>query len=233
MSIKTAYSRKQALTYDNQRFSDHKGKTIHDIELGMLLAAADTLPKEATLLEVGCGTGRLLSEMCERGYRVDGLDASTDMLSECQRKLANHGFNARLVLAECGMLPFRGGAYDFVYSIRLLNQTESSTYALRSVEEMLRVAKPSAYVLVEFVNYFRPRFPCVTRRTVRLRTREISMCARANGSTLVWTRGAFFFGMTMIHLAPRFLIPWIRAIDRMMSFLLPRLCARCYVLLKK
>ena len=233
MSIKTAYSRKQALTYDNQRFSDHKGKTIHDIELGMLLAAADTLPKEATLLEVGCGTGRLLSEMCERGYRVDGLDASTDMLSECQRKLSNHGFHTRLVLAECGMLPFRGDAYDFVYSIRLLNQTESPAYALRSIDEMLRVAKPGAYILVEFLNYYRPRFPWVARGTVRLNPREVRIRAGRNGATPVWTRGAFFFGMTMIHLAPEFLVSWVSAIDRMMSFLLAPLCARCYVLLKK
>lgn len=233
MARSTAYSEDQAQTYDCDRFSDKKGKKIHDIELSILLSAAQKIPKHASVLEVGCGTGRLLREMCVRGYKVDGLDASPHMLAECRQKVSGDYPDTKLVLGECGNIPFDNNNYDFIYSIRLLNQTESTAYALSSIDEMIRVARPGSYVLVEFFNFFRPRLPWHPRRNVRLRPREVCARARQNGATPVWTRGAFFFGMTALLLAPRILVGMVAAIDRMASFLLPRLCARCYVLLKK
>lgn len=233
MSRNTAYNRDQAQTYDCDRFSDKKGKKIHDVELSVLLSAAQEIPKHASVLEVGCGTGRLMHEMCVRDYKVDGLDASPHMLAECRQKISANYPDAKLVLGECGNIPFDDNTYNFVYSIRLLNQTESPEYALRSIGEMIRVATPGSYVLVEFFNFFRPRIPWHPRRNVRLKPREVCARVRQHGATPVWTRGAFFFGMTAVLLAPKILIGIVAAIDRIASFLLPRLCARCYVLLKK
>lgn len=39
------------------------------------------------ILELGCGTGRILLPAAEAGCRITGLDISTHMLAECQRKL--------------------------------------------------------------------------------------------------------------------------------------------------
>ncbi len=233
MTRNTAYSKNQAQTYDSDRFADKKGKKIHDVELSILLSAAQEIPKHASVLEIGCGTGRLLRELWARGYQVDGLDASPHMLAECRQKISGEYPDTKLVLAECGNIPFQDNTYDFVYTIRLLNQTESSEYALHSIGEMIRVAKPGSYVLVEFFNFFRPRIPWHPRRNVRLMPREVCARARQHGATPVWTRGAFFFGMTAVLLAPKFLIGIVAAVDRFASLLLPRLCARCYVLMRK
>ncbi len=233
MTRDTAYSKDQAQTYDSDRFSDKKGKKIHDVELSILLSAAQEIPKHASVLEVGCGTGRLLREMCVRGYKVDGLDASPHMLAECRQKSSGDYPDPRLVLGECGNIPFDDNTYDFVYTIRLLNQTESAAYALSSIDEMIRVAKPGSYVLVEFFNFFRPRIPWHPRRDVRLRPHEVCARARQNGAAPVWTRGAFFFGMTAVLRVPNYLVEFITTVDRFASLLFPRLCARCYVLMRK
>lgn len=41
-----------------------------------------------SVLELGCGTGRVVVALAERARRVVGIDHSEDMLGECRRKLA-------------------------------------------------------------------------------------------------------------------------------------------------
>src|SRR5688572_6223567 len=36
-------------------------------------------------LEIGCGSGRLLLPLLEKGYRVEGLELSPDMLDLCRK----------------------------------------------------------------------------------------------------------------------------------------------------
>ena len=43
--------------------------------------------ERGSILELGCGTGRILLPAAEAGCRITGLDISKYMLAECQRKL--------------------------------------------------------------------------------------------------------------------------------------------------
>src|SRR5262249_38841479 len=47
-------------------------------------------------LELACGSGRPLLELIERGYDVDGLDASRDMLERCRARAAERGLSVTL-----------------------------------------------------------------------------------------------------------------------------------------
>jgi SAM-dependent methyltransferase len=51
-------------------------------------------------LELACGSGVPLVELIERGYEVEGLDASQDMLDRCHARAAARGLDATLHLAE-------------------------------------------------------------------------------------------------------------------------------------
>ncbi len=51
-------------------------------------------------LELCCGSGLPLVELVERGYAVDGLDASSDMLDRCRARAAAKGLDPELHLAE-------------------------------------------------------------------------------------------------------------------------------------
>jgi SAM-dependent methyltransferase len=39
------------------------------------------------VLDAGCGTGRLLAPLRERGFDIDGCDASADMIERCRRRV--------------------------------------------------------------------------------------------------------------------------------------------------
>ncbi|MFG0329525.1 MAG: class I SAM-dependent methyltransferase [Phycisphaerales bacterium] len=230
----TAYTPEQAEAYDGLRFADAEGLAIHRTEFEQLKLALDRIAKSGQALEVGCGTGRLLLEGWDAGYHIDGMDASPDMLAQLERKLAGRTERElNLQIGEAAKLPYDNSSYDLVYAIRLLNQTESPEYALRVVVDMLRVAKPGGYVLAEFVNERRPRLGRNKRPTTRLDPKAVEATGREHGARVIWTHGAFLFGMGALRAAPGFLVPLVRQIDRAFARLFPRYCSRVYVLLRK
>ena len=48
------------------------------------------------VLDVGCGTGRLLLDYLQQGIDIDGVDNSPDMLALCRQKAANLGLHPNL-----------------------------------------------------------------------------------------------------------------------------------------
>lgn len=228
----TAYSHDQAKVYDEQRFTRPSGRRIHQIEFDRLMWALKRMPKGGRALEVGCGTGRLLLDARDAGYRVDGVDGSPDMLEQLRAKLDGRHADLELHTAEAAKLPFDDATYDVVYCIRLLNQTESPAYALDTIQEMIRVAKPGGYVLAEFVNAYRPQINSA-HRTTRLKPAQAAARARECGAKVIGYHGAFLLGMKALLATPSPLLPAIDALDRGLSTLLPRLCARSYILVQK
>ena len=72
---------------------------------------------DETLLDAGCGTGRLTAELLEalpRG-RVVGVDLSWNMISSAREHLAQFGARASLMVCDLLHLPFEG-AFDGIVS---------------------------------------------------------------------------------------------------------------------
>ena len=51
-----------------------------------------------TVLDLGCGTGKMIIELKKRGYDVIGLDSSDEMLSVADYSLRENGFNDTLLI---------------------------------------------------------------------------------------------------------------------------------------
>ena len=232
-SIDTAYLREKAETYDERRFSQQSGQVVHRLELAMLHRVLPYLSSNSTILEVGCGTGRFLVELAKNGYSVDGTDASPDMLSICETKVRAFSNTFEPRLGEAAKIPYPSNTFDLTYCIRLLNQTESASYALDVIQDMFRVTKPGGYTLIEFMNYYRAPVRTNTDQHVLLRPQEVIAQAQAYGGTLVSGRGAFFVNMGVFHMVPAPMLKVVQAVDKVLSGLVPRLCSRCYFLFHK
>ncbi|MGB7329664.1 MAG: class I SAM-dependent methyltransferase [Rubripirellula sp.] len=237
--VETAYPAEEAARYDEKRFTDGAGKRIHRFEMDCLHWGVAKATKQSRLIEVGCGTGRLLVELLDKGYDVTGVDASDPMLNQLREKLLQRGVEAELYLAEGAATGRPSDHYDFVYSIRVLNQTESPEYALRMVKELIRIAKPSGHVLIEFVNDYRPRWGAAAKtRTIRssvtrLRPHQVANAIEEGGGRTLGYKGCFLLSMQAYKKSPSILLPIVSLADRVLSALLPRLCARTYVLAQK
>jgi len=79
----------------------------------------------STLLDAGCGTGRYAVEMARRGFAVQGIDASPDMLRVAET--AKDGAVEHLHF-QCGDIDsLRGAQYDAVLCRGVLNDPHPAT----------------------------------------------------------------------------------------------------------
>lgn len=110
-----------------------------------LLRGFVALPKDALILDLGCGTGRNVALLGAFG-RALGADPSPDAL----RIAHGLGLAGRLVGAHAERLPFRDGAFDLVTVLDLLEHLEDD---LAGLVEMRRVLKPEGFLLAAVPAY--------------------------------------------------------------------------------
>lgn len=75
------------------------GEFLDDLPLYLGLAEATGGP----ILELGCGSGRLLVPLAEAGYAITGMDRSAVMLARCRTAAEEAGVLARVTLHQAEM----------------------------------------------------------------------------------------------------------------------------------
>lgn len=80
--------------------------------------------EEGPILDLGCGTGRVLVPLVERGLEVVGLDGSEAMLEICASRVAAAGKSAELVVGDMRNFDIGDGRFGTIlipgFSIQLL-----------------------------------------------------------------------------------------------------------------
>ncbi len=109
------------------------------------------------VLEVGCGTGRVLLPLARAGLTVTGVDPSTAMLAELERKLADEPPAVReRVTTHRGTfaeLPV-DGPFDFVYSaFRCFQHLETRADRLAALRELRRVLAPHGTLAFDLFDF--------------------------------------------------------------------------------
>lgn len=233
--MKTAYNKSQAKEYDSKRFFDEQGAFISKLEFSKINSVLGQLNKESSIVEFGCGTCRFFESVTKYffdKFTLTGIDASDSMLSVAHQKFSEENY-IHLYKMNAHDTDFDDNIFDFAYSVRLLNQTQSENYALSVIQEMFRVVKPGGYILVEFVNKNRPLIGRNKTSTTRLSHNQISSNFIQDGVSVINESGLFFFGMGSFHKCHPVLLPLLGFIDKLFSRYFPKLCSRGYILFKK
>jgi SAM-dependent methyltransferase len=108
-------------------------------ELRLYLFKRAGLPAARRVLEVGCGTGAILSGLAT-GAAVHGLDRDPSRLAEARR----HAPQARLACADALWLPYATGVFDITFCHFLLLWVGNP---LQALQEMKRVTRPGGTIL--------------------------------------------------------------------------------------
>ena len=224
------YRGEAASKYDECRFGTRQGQLFSDLESEQVQRAVRDLAPGSRVLEIGCGTGRFSESLGRQGFVVVATDPSSDMLELAARRCA--GLNAvTFGQEEGGRLSYDDSAYDFVFAIRVTNQTESEEYAIRMIREMIRVTRSGGRILVEFVNRRRP-FRRDTQ-SVRLAFAQIGRVAEEQGGEVLWRAGVLVFSQSVLDRVPDRWVSWWGRAERRVGPLLWRWASRGYVLLRK
>jgi SAM-dependent methyltransferase len=139
-----AYYDDFATGYERER---HHG--YHALLDELELAVAVPLAHGRDVLEVGCGTGLILSRLNEVARRAEGVDLSPGMLEKARQR------GLRVHEASATALPFPDASFDLVLSFKVLAHVPDLALALR---EMARVCRPGGRVLAELYNPWSLRY---------------------------------------------------------------------------
>lgn len=101
------------------------------------------LKDHASVLDIGCGTGRWLRRYLKLQCRPVGLDATQDML----RRASSVGLACPVVAARAQKLPFQDGAFDLVSDVTVVQHISSSDQE-GVLKEMVRVLRPGGHLLL-------------------------------------------------------------------------------------
>ncbi len=92
-------------------------------------------------LDVGCGGGGAMLELCRRfpSIRVDGVDVSEESVAMCRRRVAAHVANpGEIVRGVADALPWADATYDIVYAIETVYFWPNLQAGLREMRRVLK-----------------------------------------------------------------------------------------------
>ncbi len=108
------------------------------------------LPEQPNILDIGCGTGRLLHRLATQFPTLEGtgLDLSSEMIHQAQRR-NQHGTRLTYRQGNVEALPFSGSEFDAVFNtISFLHYPNPE----QVFSEVSRVLRPSGrFYLADFV----------------------------------------------------------------------------------
>lgn len=130
----------QVEAYDRMAFLTAFGR----VEIPLTLRALR--PKAAdTLLEAGCGTGRMTAALLPHVRELVAVDFSFESLRVNRRKLIAAGHaHVHLAQADLCRLPFANGVFDSIVSCQVLEHVPGPEARRLAIESLARVARPGA-----------------------------------------------------------------------------------------
>lgn len=109
----------------------------------------DTLIKSAypdfanvTILDIGCGIGRMIEFMAKDFKKVIGTDISSEMIRQGEERLKNFK-NVKLLENDGETLPLPRASIDFVFSYWVFKHVKTKQMVKRNFQEAYRVLKPN------------------------------------------------------------------------------------------
>ncbi len=99
-------------------------------------------PFPQKVLEVGCGSGRFLCWLYERGHVVYGVEPSKELIEKSKKRLPPH---IEIRNAKAEQLPFENGIFDVVFFVFSLEYVDDPKKALA---EAFRVSKGSVIAIL-------------------------------------------------------------------------------------
>lgn len=117
-----------------------------------VLALAPETKNEKKALDIGCGPGVMVDELLEKGYRINCVDASPEMINLTNKK---YGSDDRIEASVGNVykLDFPDNCFDLVTAMGLLEYLDDQEKAMKEIN---RVTKKDGIIIITFPNKTSP-----------------------------------------------------------------------------
>ena len=156
----------EASRYDEIRYASRGGQRVDQFHHRVLTELSDLKQRRNdSVLEIGCGTGRLLSFFAPQVRQVAGIDASDGMLGVAERRLAELDLaNVTIATGDALNLAFEDQSFDLVYSILVINLIPDYGDVFKEVRRVLRSDGTFLFNVPNMHSVYYPAGQIVNRR---------------------------------------------------------------------
>lgn len=109
----------------------------------------NSLPKGASILDIGCGTGEHIRQCRRFGFKVRGIEPSQNMRTIASKN--NPG--SQIMDGIITNLPFQNESFDFILAIEVLRYLHPLDIQL-AYRQMMRVLRPGGLMFFTMVNRY-------------------------------------------------------------------------------
>ena len=106
------------------------------------------------VLDVGSAAGAVSVMLADRGFTVDGIDISDQMVGWARERVAREGRQGlTFQVADIDALPFKDGEFDAIVAMGVIEYLENDQKAL---DELVRVLRPGGRIVLTTPNLISP-----------------------------------------------------------------------------
>jgi SAM-dependent methyltransferase len=106
------------------------------------------------ILELACGTGRLLIPLARAGFEVFGIDISTNMLVVCQQAIRQHHIERQVHLSQADMssfdLPYKNFSLVLI-ALRSFMHLLTPAHQIACLRQVYDHLQPGGYFLLDVI----------------------------------------------------------------------------------
>lgn len=101
--------------------------------------------KKANVLDLGCGSGRLLNYLAQKNVEYTGMDLSDNLVKEAQK---NHPHYKFLVGQMQDLSAFKNGSFDYIFLLASFHHLETKAERIKTLQELKRILKPEGLIFM-------------------------------------------------------------------------------------
>ena len=102
------------------------------------------LPQEGTLLDIGCGNGRLYQMVRNSQVKYIGIDQSEELIAIAKKQFKD----GRFIVQEMSRMSLPAATADVIFSIAAFHHLPSKALRLQGLREMKRLLKPGGRIVM-------------------------------------------------------------------------------------
>lgn len=104
---------------------------------------------DISILEYGCGMGRIINQAAAAGLKSAGVDISASQLEYAKEFCPNAAAIEFILLNNEGLVPKKDECYDIVYSYAVLQHIKQTSALKKAVQEICRLTKIGGQVRLQ------------------------------------------------------------------------------------